>query len=44
MQFLSWRGKQLGEDIVHNILALSIIMQKYVGQTIHLTVMLSEQR
>ena len=33
----------LGEDVVHYICALRIIVQKYGGQPIHLTVMLFEQ-
>ena len=33
----------MGKDVVHHILALSIVVQKYGGQPIHLTVMLSEQ-
>ena len=33
----------MGEDVVHNILALCIVVQKYGGQPIHLTVMLSKQ-
>ena len=36
-------SEKADEDVVHYILALSIIMQKYVGQPIHLTVMLFEQ-
>ena len=35
--------KKSGEDVVHHILALSIVVQKYSGQPIHLTVMLLEQ-
>jgi len=35
--------EQLGEDVVHYILALRIIVQKYGGLPIHLTVMLFEQ-
>ena len=35
--------KKSGEDVVHNILALSIVVQKYNGQPIHLTVMLLKQ-
>ena len=31
------------KDVVHHILALSIVVQKDGGQPIHLTVMLSEQ-
>ena len=33
----------MGEDVVHHILALRIVVQKYGGQPIHLTVMLSKQ-
>ena len=33
----------MGEDVVHYILALCIVVKKYGGQPIHLTVMLSEQ-
>ena len=33
----------MGKDVVHYILALSIVVQKHGGQPIHLTVMLSEQ-
>jgi hypothetical protein len=33
----------MGKDVVHHILALSIVVQKHGGQPIHLTVMLSEQ-
>ena len=36
--------KKSGEDVVHHILALHIVVQKYGGQPIHLTIMLSEQR
>ena len=32
----------MGKDVVHHILALSIVVQKHGGQPIHLTVMLSE--
>ena len=35
--------KKASEDVVHYILALGIIVQKYVGQAIHLTVMLFKQ-
>ena len=35
--------KKLGEDVVHHILALSIVVQKCGGQPIQLTVMLFEQ-
>ena len=35
--------KKSGEDVVHYILALSIVVQKYGGLPIHLTVMLPEQ-
>ena len=35
--------KKSGEDVVHHILALCIVVQKYGGQPIHLTVMLFEQ-
>ena len=31
------------KDVVHHILALCIVVQKYGGQTIHLPIMLSEQ-
>ena len=33
----------MGEDVVHYILALCIVVKKYGGQPIHLTVMLSKQ-
>ena len=33
----------MGEDVVHYIFALCIVVKKYGGQPIHLTVMLSEQ-
>jgi hypothetical protein len=36
--------EELGKDVVNHILALSIVVQKYGGQSIHLAVMLSEQR
>jgi hypothetical protein len=35
--------KKSGEDVVHHILAFGIVVQKYGGQPIHLTVMLFEQ-
>ena len=35
--------EEIGEDVVHHILALSIVVQEYSGQPIHLTVMLLEQ-
>ena len=35
--------KKSGEDVVHHILALRIVVQKHGGQPIHLTIMLLEQ-
>ena len=35
--------EKMGEDVVHHILAFSIVVQKYGGQPIHLTVMLLKQ-
>ena len=35
--------KKSGEDVMHYILALCIVMQKYGGQPIHLAIMLHEQ-
>ena len=33
----------MGEDVMHHILALCIVVKKYGGQPIHLTVMLPKQ-
>ena len=35
--------KQLGKDVVHNILAVVIVVQQHVSQPMHRTVMLPEQ-
>jgi hypothetical protein len=35
--------EQAGEDVVHDILARSIVVQEYGGQPIHLTVVLPEE-
>ena len=37
------RHKQLGKDVVHNVLAVVIVVQQQVSQPMHRTVMLPEQ-